>query len=389
MHEEDLLAAIRANPDDDAPRMLYADALLERGDPRGQYIQYRLLRQWDPDTRQVEDAWRQELGTKLWIEFDRGFPVQLRGSAERLAAVRHVIARYPITRVVVEDTQFAPLAAASELQHVRELVLFDEQNRIIAPEVWAEIAAAPLAPKRLIVGCQLDDAGAAQLATAPWLPALHTFSAWAVPRTSATRRRMAEAPRLTEVGFAALARRGLPELRELVLRDVSRFGDAGVAALIAANPTKLHSLWLQRTGVTAAGAGSLLSSRLVQTLEVLSLRQNAVSSGIAALREAPQLRSLDLSIAELGNAASSLATAIMPKLVEMWLVNNQLTREVMVAFAAARWPVLEHLEMNGNGFTHATLEPLRGLRGMPALKRLGLQVGRDVNLDLPPEIAIF
>jgi uncharacterized protein (TIGR02996 family) len=36
--EADLLAAIAAAPDDDAPRMVYADALIERGDPRGEFV---------------------------------------------------------------------------------------------------------------------------------------------------------------------------------------------------------------------------------------------------------------------------------------------------------------------------------------------------------------
>jgi uncharacterized protein (TIGR02996 family) len=38
MHDE-LLAAILEAPDDDSPRLVYADALLERGDPRGELIQ--------------------------------------------------------------------------------------------------------------------------------------------------------------------------------------------------------------------------------------------------------------------------------------------------------------------------------------------------------------
>jgi uncharacterized protein (TIGR02996 family) len=40
--EEDLLAAVYANPDDDAPRSVYADWLQERGDPRGEFIALQL-----------------------------------------------------------------------------------------------------------------------------------------------------------------------------------------------------------------------------------------------------------------------------------------------------------------------------------------------------------
>ena len=42
--EEELLAAVFAAPDDDAPRRVYADWLLERGDPRGEFIQLQCAR---------------------------------------------------------------------------------------------------------------------------------------------------------------------------------------------------------------------------------------------------------------------------------------------------------------------------------------------------------
>ena len=42
--DAELLAQIYANPDDDALRAVYADALLERGDPRGELITLQLER---------------------------------------------------------------------------------------------------------------------------------------------------------------------------------------------------------------------------------------------------------------------------------------------------------------------------------------------------------
>jgi uncharacterized protein (TIGR02996 family) len=41
--ESRLRAAISASPDDDAPRLVYADWLLERGDPRGEFIQIQCM----------------------------------------------------------------------------------------------------------------------------------------------------------------------------------------------------------------------------------------------------------------------------------------------------------------------------------------------------------
>jgi uncharacterized protein (TIGR02996 family) len=36
--EEDFLQAILENPDDDVPRLIFADWLEEQGDPRGEFI---------------------------------------------------------------------------------------------------------------------------------------------------------------------------------------------------------------------------------------------------------------------------------------------------------------------------------------------------------------
>jgi uncharacterized protein (TIGR02996 family) len=44
MSDDTLLAAIHADPDDDEPRRVYADLLLERGDPRGELIVLQLAR---------------------------------------------------------------------------------------------------------------------------------------------------------------------------------------------------------------------------------------------------------------------------------------------------------------------------------------------------------
>lgn len=41
-HEEAFIQAICENPDDDAPRLMYADWLEERGDPRGEFIRVQM-----------------------------------------------------------------------------------------------------------------------------------------------------------------------------------------------------------------------------------------------------------------------------------------------------------------------------------------------------------
>lgn len=85
---EELLAAVYANPDDDVPRQIYADFLLERGDPRGEFIALQLQRARDaaPSEREKEllkkhgQQWLGALAIVLrWgksyaaTEFARGF----------------------------------------------------------------------------------------------------------------------------------------------------------------------------------------------------------------------------------------------------------------------------------------------------------------------------
>jgi uncharacterized protein (TIGR02996 family) len=52
---ETLLADIRANPDDDAPRLVLADLLLERGDPRGELIAMQLDRGKRPPSKREQE----------------------------------------------------------------------------------------------------------------------------------------------------------------------------------------------------------------------------------------------------------------------------------------------------------------------------------------------
>src|SRR5262245_4105521 len=72
--EEDFLAAIRAAPDDDGPRLVYADWLDEHGDPRGEFIRVQLalagLEEDDPARERLEGRERQLLvdNEAHWIE---------------------------------------------------------------------------------------------------------------------------------------------------------------------------------------------------------------------------------------------------------------------------------------------------------------------------------
>jgi uncharacterized protein (TIGR02996 family) len=102
--EATLLAQIRAAPDDDAPRSIYADWLIERGDPLGTFIALQLARaqKRDPVVSEEEQklldahwsAWVGEASAifeSYQVAFERGFWSMARAETR---AQYEVIARY-------------------------------------------------------------------------------------------------------------------------------------------------------------------------------------------------------------------------------------------------------------------------------------------------------
>ncbi|KIG14400.1 hypothetical protein DB30_06875 [Enhygromyxa salina] len=99
--DEQLLADIYANPDDDAPRAVYADLLTSYGDPRGELIALQLLtKPGKPQRDRIKQllrehqiAWLGELADvalALDLRYERGFPaaITLDGGASQAAIER-------------------------------------------------------------------------------------------------------------------------------------------------------------------------------------------------------------------------------------------------------------------------------------------------------------
>lgn len=100
----DLLAAIYANPADDGPRAVYADALIERGDPRGEFIALQLANRDDARQRELlqrhEQAWTAPICSAA--TFRRGFVSRVAVDGDTLhvddpawATVEHIDGEFP------------------------------------------------------------------------------------------------------------------------------------------------------------------------------------------------------------------------------------------------------------------------------------------------------
>ncbi len=141
--EAALLRAVVEAPDDDAPRLVYADWLLERGDTRGELITLQCEMAHASGARRdelerrakaiLEASWRNLAGElaeytrKEW--FDRGFPARLRMTAAAFAkhGARFLDAA-PVTALELDHPRFTAkdltkLGAAPALARVRTLAI--------------------------------------------------------------------------------------------------------------------------------------------------------------------------------------------------------------------------------------------------------------------------
>jgi len=239
-HRE-LLAALWANPDSDEARLVYADFLLERGDPRGEYIQ-AVLKSWSTATtlfRKHEKEWIAPIRPYIrsW-SWSRGF----------------------VSRVTCGAGLFVEGAAGI---------------CAVSPDLWVEItglrpqhipglAAAPLGKLRSLslTSQRIDDAQAQLLFPSPTLAGLREI--------------YLGLNQFGPPGMLALATSPMrTSLRSLALDDIP-FGDDGAAAL-AGSPgfPELRDLRLERCDLTEKGALALARSKtLPKSLRVHFGRQS-------------------------------------------------------------------------------------------------------------------
>lgn len=306
--DKGLLAEIEANPEDDAPRLVLADELQRKGDPRGEFIAvqcelarrgalpWRLFQDWigdglaDGDVRALrnrEKALLRKHG-KEWtaaaapfgvkdgdIRMRRGFIEALRwDNARHLShGIAQLLKVAPLVRAVDFGTQhrggsLTKLFRRKEWAQIRELY---------APQE-AALAAAPMRLTRLALS---HDGGAHELRTI-------AATTWYARLESLT---------LTGFGVDAGDMEALlapsPPLTELQLIS-SRCGRAG-AEVIAASPVsrRLEILSLRYAKLAAGDVASIFTAKRWARLAALDLRTNELDADdLAALEKLPELRVL-------------------------------------------------------------------------------------------------
>jgi len=278
--EATFLASILANPDDKKARLIYADLLQDRGDPRGEFIALQSARAElaDDDARVAElDASIAALlkkHKKAWTAFGenkgarwdyrRGFVEKLSIDAKDLIAnAATIFASEPLEELNIWKIDESPiLRGKSRLAPILELPL----HRI----------------KRLsLARCDLGEDDYAALARATTLGNVELLDL--------TNGGSVESP------IAPLAKAtSLPKLRELKLTG-AMIGDDQLATLARSTTLRMSRLILQRNDLTAAGARSLAHAVWAPQLVHLDLSSNEMvqDEGLEALATSPRLTALE------------------------------------------------------------------------------------------------
>jgi uncharacterized protein (TIGR02996 family) len=412
------LQDILTHPNDDTPRLVYADWLEETGDPeraaRAEFIrvQYALqglppgdarrpqLEERERDLRAAHEAtWAtplRELGQVRAWEFRRGFveKVTLRaadflGVADRLFAVAPVrelrldfdSARYDGT----PRQRLALLRRLAASPHLGRLVGLEIGSASFDPLGRGEVRALAQSDRlvrlrSLALGPRSVSAAAMpELLPAPFLSGLAEFrldGGGADLGNGLTR--FLRSPRLGGLGTLALndvplGGEGLsalaesPALANLTSLSLVRAGltAAALTTLGGVAPARLTALDLSGNDLTPAAARALARARLLAHLETLNLGMNRLGDeGVRALSRSPHLAglvALDLSANQVGpdGAKALAASPHFARLVTLALRTNRLGDAGLAALTSGKGlAALKSLRVSYNNVGAAGVEAL-------------------------------
>jgi uncharacterized protein (TIGR02996 family) len=386
MTDEPFIAAILAAPEDNTLRLVYADWLDERGDPRGEFIrvQCALSRDVeDEDHRKALHKWQRELlhlhghawldpllarlvadydstPTRVWERMFRcGFVETLVLNYESLVEHAETLYRlHPIRQVEVrlsrpEQVDVKELVALPQLRRLDSLTVSSGHCWLGNPD--HEFGGGHVA-------IHLGLAGVRSLATSPHLADLRSLS---LPNHGLDHT-AAEA-------LAAATRLG--NLVELDLR-LNRIGTGALALITSPCLARLSSLCLNqnRVGLTALAASpgmSRLTRLSLQAEEGGSHHEdvvpwdkigNAEAEALAASPHVANLTHLDLRYNAIGvrGAKALAASRYLGKLEYLDLCDNVIRPEGALALIDSPWlSGLTELNIRCNGIADRECESLR------------------------------
>lgn len=284
MDEEELLQAIRENPDDLQLRLVYADWLEEQGHPQAELIRIQCELEQLPDHGKRRSALKFQ--EKEWLH---KFRKRLIGRLRRIAYTWE-IRRGFVERLAVDVVKFLHRTNdICQLAPVAAIELFGQFPRREGDH-YARILAQCRHISRVVV---LDLAH--NNITSRGMRYLASSRYWSRVTSLGLSNNL-----LSDEGARFLANSGLAKyLQNLELAN-NLIADEGLQALAQSRRLRrLKHLDLHSNSITSQGMETLASSRLLRRLRTLNLSANALTDrGIEALTNCPQplrMTGLDLS----------------------------------------------------------------------------------------------
>jgi uncharacterized protein (TIGR02996 family) len=415
MTDAALLAAIVAEPDDDTPRLVYADWLDENDRPdEAAFLRVQCARAAaDPDHPDYPDLLLRDQDSQTWLTAHhpnpplrlpknlqllaganwwrtahRGFPRFLafneNGRSPTKAArtigpaLERAFESLPTRAVVLRYLSVEQLTAVLRLPVIERVTTLKLELRVggeEADEAARVVASAPLLRnlRELTLWLPVGEAGCAALGASPHLARLESFSA--------------NAGRMADAAVRALAGGDwFAGLRTLELDGDGEFPDGVLDALAASPPfPNLHTLGLPQSTYPVAAWQAFARSAAFPRLAQLDLADGNMSGGrMAALARARgfSLRSIDLMECGIGNDGAD-ALANSPQANSLRSIGSA-ANGIGPAGAKAlcgspRFGQLRRLTLAHNALGAA---PLRALGENPALRGLtALDLGSTHDTD--------
>jgi uncharacterized protein (TIGR02996 family) len=403
---EALYRAILEHPDDDTPRLIYADVLEDEGHGKlaafvRAQVELARVPDWDPlAVRHRYHEREPAADARLWVldlplpdgvqwsrdPFRRGLPaaVEVKDGAAFLAHADGLFAQYP-----VESVEFAALRLA-EARRLGESRWLNRVTRLGFPaglsgQVAQRLLNSPNLTRltEVTVGGQMTVASAARALVRSRAFGRLTGLSWRDDQRSggavvAELTRLTDPPRLKRLDLSGnritagalaslVAAPALAGVEDLDLSD-NNLGPEGVRALAAARLPHLHSLHLLRTRPETEGVRALVGADFFPELRSLSLGGNNLGPAAGRLlADGPgeNLRVLDLRENKLADrgAAALAASPHLRNLVLLDLAENQIGEDGAGAVAHPPHPGLLdgliYLNLYGNPFSPPAAARLR------------------------------
>ena len=352
--EDAFLQAILERPDDDVPRLVFADWLEEQGNPRGTFIRLQCQRakltQYDPEWKQLlaqESALLKQFEAEWsktvlrWVdqaEYRRGFIEHVRVSATKLLKNgKRLLQAAPVCSVRLErPDRLSDLGECSWFARVIEL---DLNRQLIGGKSLQSLLQSEHCQSLRVLRldrCNLLDHSIQFLANTPTLRSLRTLSLAGNSVGSSSVLFLARSAHLTE-------------LRELRLSE-NHLGVEGAIALCSQPTFRLTTLDLGSNDIGNDGAAALARCPQLADLRRLDLPTNAVGNlGLEALIRSPYVLNLE----------------------QLNLYHNHVSsRGVQLLSDSAFAAKLSFLDLRSNEIDKTTLATVRNRLESPRLREL-------------------